>query len=89
MQISGNAFSAGLSRLQSGQQRVDQAASEIASNTLPRPERAADSSQPAANAIDLAASLTELQVGKVEAQAGAKLIKTADEMLGTLIDARV
>ncbi|RJG12323.1 hypothetical protein D3879_03225 [Pseudomonas cavernicola] len=88
MQISGNAFSAGLSTLQSGQQRIDQAASGIASNALPRPERAADSSQPAASSVDLASSLTELQVGKVEAQAGAKVIKTADEMLGTLIDTR-
>ena len=35
MEISGNAFSSGLSGIQAGQRRVEQAASEIAGNTLP------------------------------------------------------
>lgn len=77
MEISGNALHAGLSALQSGQRRVDQAAAEIAGSSLP----------PASN-LDLATSLTELKVGKTEAQAGAKVIETADEVLGTLVDIR-
>jgi len=88
MEISGNAFSSGLSTVQSGQRRIDQAASDIASNTLPRPEKAPDSAQKPANNADLATSLTELKVGKTEAQAGAKVIETADEVLGTLVDIR-
>lgn len=88
MEISGNALNAGLNALQAGQRRVDQAAAEIASTSLPRPEQVPDSSQPPASNVDLATSLTELKVGKTEAQAGAKVIETADEVLGTLVDVR-
>ncbi|MCY1295002.1 hypothetical protein D9M68_574670 [compost metagenome] len=81
MQIS--AFTAGLASLSSGQQRVERAAGDIASNTLPSANAAV-----APDLADLAAQLIELQRGKLEAQAGAKLLKTADEVLGTLIDTR-
>ncbi|WP_235978872.1 hypothetical protein [Zestomonas carbonaria] len=80
MQIS--AFTSGLASLHSGQQRVDRAASEIAANSLSRAEVAAV----APNEADLASQLIELERSKLEAQAGAKLVKTADEVLGTLID---
>jgi flagellar hook protein FlgE len=97
MQISGNAFSAGLSGIQAGQHRVDQAASEIASNTLPSqaPAQTAPAQQVepnpevrAASQADLAQSLVGLAQGRNEVQASARVVETADEVLGTLIDTR-
>ncbi|MES2819549.1 MAG: hypothetical protein V4812_11255 [Pseudomonadota bacterium] len=95
MQISPSLISSGLSGLQSGQRRVEQAAGEIAAAALPPAQRAAGINPPAAPAADptarvesadLTSSLVALNVGKVEAQAGAKLIETSDEVLGTLLD---
>ena len=97
MEISGNAFSSGLSGIQAGQRRVDQAASEIASNTLPvQPPAQTPPSQQvepnpearAATQPDLAESLVGLTQGRNEVQASARVVETADEVLGTLIDTR-
>ncbi|TIH11035.1 hypothetical protein [Pseudomonas leptonychotis] len=96
MEISGSAFNSGISTIQAGQRRVDQAASAIASNAVTQPQQ--PTSTPPANQVnaapnaaeqtrpDLAESLVALRVGQNEAQAGAKVVKTADEVLGTLID---
>lgn len=96
MEISGSAFNSGLNAIQAGQRRVDQAATEIASNTLPQAPLETPPTQqvnPSPNSAsntqaDLAESLVALNVGKTEAQAGAKVVETADEVLGTLIDTR-
>ena len=97
MEISGNAFSAGLSGIQTGQRRVEQAASEIASNTLPTQppaetppaQQVEPSQQSQANTqADLAESLVGLTQGRNEVQASARVVETADEVLGTLIDTR-
>lgn len=97
MEISGNAFSAGLSGIQAGQRRVEQAASEIASNTLPTQppadtppaQQVEPSQQSQANTqADLAESLVGLTQGRNEVQASARVVETADEVLGTLIDTR-
>ncbi|MGE7959188.1 pyrroloquinoline quinone biosynthesis protein PqqE [Pseudomonas sp. NPDC089530] len=95
MEISGNtAFYAGLSTIQTGQNRVDQAASQIANTTIERSVssqsselqverlRSVDRSQQS----DLAGSMVELSMGKVQAELGVKVAKAADEVLGTLID---
>ncbi|AJO81073.1 pyrroloquinoline quinone biosynthesis protein PqqE [Pseudomonas chlororaphis] len=95
MEISGNtAFYAGLSTVQSGQNRVDQAASQIASTTIERSVtsqssevqverlRSVDRSQQS----DLASNMVEMSMGKVQAELGVKVAKAADEVLGTLID---
>ena len=86
MEISGNAFSSGLSGIQAGQRRVEQAASEIASNTLPTQ---APTEAPPAQQADMAESLVGLMQGRNEVQASARVVETADEVLGTLIDTRV
>ena len=89
MEISASAFSAGISTLQSGQRRVDQAAAQIAGAALPAPQPARVDGAPEATAsapADLSESLVALRVGQHEAQVGARLVKTADEVLGTLID---
>jgi len=95
MQISGNtAFYAGLSTIQTGQNRVDQAAGQIANNTIERSVtsqssevqvdrlRSVDRSQRS----DLTSNVVEMAQGKFQVEAGAKVAKASDEMLGTLID---
>lgn len=98
MEISGSAFNSGLNAIQAGQRRVDQAAVDIAGNVVTPPP---PSDTPPAQQVnpsqaleqnsqaDLAQSLVALTVGKTEVQAGAKVVETADEVLGTLIDTRV
>ncbi|WP_271410320.1 hypothetical protein [Pseudomonas sp. Q1-7] len=80
MEIQGSAFSAGLGAIQSGQRRLDQAAGEIASANVPP----ADASTQ--HGAELAGNLVELTVAKLQTQAGAKVVATADDVLGTLID---
>lgn len=95
MEISGStAFYAGLSTVQAGQNRVDQAAGQIASATVDRAVgsqssdtqvnrmRAVDRSQ----LSDVASDVADLSVGKAQVELGAKVVHTADEMVGTLID---
>lgn len=102
MEISGNAFNSGLSTIQSGQRRVDRAAADIASNAVTTPQPPvqgtpqnqnqnpnqvnASAQSPTENRPDLAESLVALRVGQYEAQSGARVVETADEVLGTLID---
>lgn len=93
MEISGNAFSAGLSGIQAGQRRVEQAAGEIAGNSLPprQPEQSPPAQQVEPSATprpELAENLVALAQGRNEVQAGARVVETADEVLGTLIDTR-
>jgi hypothetical protein len=95
MEISGStAFYAGLSTIQTGQNRVDQAAGQIASTVIERSQssqssesqvdrlRSVDRSQEA----DLASNVVEMSQGKFQVELGAKVAKASDEMLGTLID---
>ena len=95
MEISGNtAFYAGLSTVQAGQNRVDQAAGQIAGATVDRSVvsqssdvqidrlRGVDRSQQS----DLASSAVEMAQGKLQLELGVKVAKASDEMLGTLID---
>jgi len=95
MEITGSsAYYAGLSAIQTGQNRVDQAAGQIANTTAERTAtsqssdfqaerlRAVDRSQQ----MDLATSTVELALGKHQVELGVKVAKASDEMLGTLID---
>lgn len=95
MEISGSsAFYAGLGAIQAGQQRVDQAASQIANNTVERATtsqssdfqaerlRSVDRSQQ----MDMATATIEQAMGKHQVELGVKVAKASDEMLGTLID---
>ena len=98
MEISPNAFASGLGGIQAGQRRVEQAAGEIASNAIPPPAQGSQSPpqnqvNPAPQAAeqtrpDLAQSLVALRVGENEVRANARVVETADEVLGTLIDTR-
>jgi hypothetical protein len=95
MEISGNtAFYAGLSSIQSGQNRVDQAASQIANNTIERSVISQSSEVQVdrlrgvdrAQQSDLASNMVEMFQGKLQAELGVKVAKASDEMLGTIID---
>jgi len=95
MEISGNtAFYAGLSSIQSGQNRVDQAASQIANNTIERSVTSQSSEVQIdrlrgvdrAQQSDLASNVVEMSQGKVQAELGVKVAKASDEVLGTIID---
>ncbi|MBX9913610.1 MAG: pyrroloquinoline quinone biosynthesis protein PqqE [Pseudomonadaceae bacterium] len=92
MQISASsAFNSGLSSVQNGQQRVNQAANDIASISVEKPAAQSLDANPSNNQaqpVDLATSLVDLQIGKQQVQAGAEVIKTADDALGTLLDIR-
>ena len=95
MEISGNtAFYAGLSSIHSGQNRVDQAASQIANTTIERSVtsqsseaqvdrlRGVDRSQQ----MDLGSDMVQMAQGKFQVDLGAKVVKASDEVLGTIID---
>ena len=98
MEISANAFNSGLNGIQSGQRRVEQAAADIASNTInpsqqttqtPPQNQVSPSSQVSERSLpDLTESLVALRVGENEVRANARVVDTADEVLGTLIDTR-
>ncbi len=89
MQVSASTLNAGLSALQSGQRRVEQASGDIVGNMVVAPPQNQVGVAPPAgadNRPDLTQSLVTLRVGLHEAQAGARLVQSADEVLGTLID---
>ncbi|MFJ4344537.1 pyrroloquinoline quinone biosynthesis protein PqqE [Pseudomonas sp. NPDC089401] len=95
MEISGStAYYAGLNAIYNGQNRVDQAAGQIANASVERSStsqssdfqaerlRSVDRSQQ----MDMATSTVQLALGKTEVEAGAKVAKASDEMLGRFID---
>jgi hypothetical protein len=104
MQISSSALSSALTGIQSGQRRVDQAAFEIAGSGLPQAQTTNQTNQTNQNnaqnqvtttpqnadpnSPDLTESLVALRVGENEVRANARVVDTADEVLGTLIDTR-
>lgn len=83
MQIS-NLLSSGLAAFQAGQQRVDDAGAAIAADTLP----VAENSQAVADTVELTEQLIQMKVGEQAAKAGARMLQSADEVLGTLINTK-
>ncbi|WP_444437454.1 hypothetical protein [Pseudomonas sp. A6] len=75
MEISGNAFSTGLQGLQRSLQQVDRAAAQVAA-------------QPVAK-DDIARPMVDMEMSKYAALASSRVLQTADETLGTLIDISV
>lgn len=95
-------LSSGFDAVRQGQYRANTAAADIARAGAPVGAMAAGSiplqpatGQPAATTrvesnrpVNLVNSLVDLQQAQREAQAGAAIIDTAEEVLGTLIDIR-
>lgn len=75
--LSPSLLQAGLQGVQNGMARAGNAAAEIASQT-------ADNAAP--DGASLATSLVELKLSEVQVAASAKVVKSADELVGTLID---
>ena len=75
-------ISSGLGAFQAGQQRIDEAAAVIAGASLP----AESTSQAVAEVVELTEQLVQMKVGEHAAKAGARMIQSADEVLGTLIN---
>ena len=69
-------LNAGLQSLQGGQERVERAAGGIA--------RATTAEQGAT--MELTQALVELRVAEAQAEAGVAVLRTANAVLGTLID---
>ena len=72
------------SGMQAGQQRVERAAVEIAGAVNAAPAAASDS----LSLSDLATQVVEMTVGRLEVQASTRVVETADEILGTLVNIR-
>lgn len=83
MQIN-SLLSAGLNAYQAGQQRVDQAGTVIAA----RASSATETSQAVADTVELTEQLVQMKVGEHQAKAGARVLQTADEVLGTLVNTK-
>lgn len=86
MQISSNLFSAGLSAIKTGQEHLSNAAQAIVN---PSSSAASAPAATAASAIDMAnitEQLMQLEHAKQMSQLGARVLSSADESLGTLID---
>lgn len=89
-----SSFTSGLSSIQAGQTQVNQAASMIANNSLDTPAKSQSSNDQVnrlhsvdrSQQTDLATSAVQLELGKIQIQAGVKVEKASDEVLGTLID---
>ncbi|MFM4704643.1 flagellar biosynthesis protein FlgE [Aeromonas bivalvium] len=81
MQID-SAFTTGLQGYQRAEQRVDDAGTAIARATL-------TPSEPQAAPVEITDELINLKLGELQAGASAKVIQTASDMLGSLIDIRV
>ena len=78
-----SALNTGLQGFQDAQSRITQAAQDIASQTV------SDSTTDSIDTQDLTSSLVELKVAEHDAQANAKVIQTASDVLGTILDINV
>ena len=79
MQISAKLFSAGLSAIKAGQAQLNHAAQAIASTP-------AASTATTLDIADITKQLIQLEQAKQSSQLGAKVLSSADQALGTLID---
>ncbi|MFA0998584.1 MULTISPECIES: pyrroloquinoline quinone biosynthesis protein PqqE [Pseudomonas syringae group] len=95
MQITmNNTLYPGLSAMQVGQGRVDQAATQIASSNIEVSGRSQSSdfqlenlrSVDRSQRSELSSNIVELNAGKNQIEAGVAVQKASDEALGTLID---
>ncbi len=77
-----DALNTGLQGFQEATNRVSEAAQDIASQTV------SDSTQESINQEDLVTSLVDLKVAEVDARANAKVIQTASDLVGSLLDVK-
>lgn len=80
-----SAFSSGVAGLQSASQQITESSERIANQTS-NPE----ASEPSNSTTEpVTAELINMKLAEVQAKASAKVITTADDMVGSLIDVSV
>ncbi|SEL41206.1 hypothetical protein SAMN05216262_11096 [Colwellia chukchiensis] len=92
-----SAFNVGVQGFQKASADASKAAENIATSVSTRPEVAANtqenisinSNQADNESVSLSQSVVDLRVAEFQAKASAKVVESADENLGTLIDVRV
>lgn len=84
MSING-VFASGVQGLNTAVRGTAEAAADIASLSVPRSERGEDVKR-VRGVEDLATAVVDLKTYEHQARGSVEVIKTADEMLGTLID---
>lgn len=82
---SGNALSAGLAGIQQGQQKLTQAAQEVASANTERPVQPNQEGEKA----DLAKALLDEKQGQRQVEASAKVVEAGSQTIGSLLDIKV
>lgn len=86
-------FNAGIQGLQKANEDLNQAAVNIASNTIVDSQTSVQKTSQQNMSQQAASSLTEsvidLKVAEYQAKSSVEVVKTADENLGTLLDVRV
>jgi len=83
---SSNSLYAGMQAFQNGSRTVDKASTALASQNARNQEQALDATTN--SQADLASEAVNLDVGKYQALAGSKVMQTAQETLGSLIDTK-
>ncbi len=81
-----SALNIGLKGFQDAQSRVNEAAHQIASQSVI--DSSASSSSSSVNQNDLTTSLIDLKVAELDAKANVKVIQTASDLIGSLLDIR-
>jgi hypothetical protein len=93
MQISGsgNPLSSGLAGIQKGQDKVTQAAQEVASATTQRPVQAGQEveSRRGVKAAELEKALIDQRQGQRQGEVSAKVVEAGSQMIGSLVDISV
>lgn len=84
-----NAMSLGVNGVQNAQRGMQEAAGRIArTGTTDAPAQEVASGKIGGNTDSLAQSLVDLKVNQRNAEASVEVVRTADEMVGTLLDER-
>lgn len=86
MQISANVFSASLSAIKTGQEQLANATQAIAQSSQNSASSSAAATAPSIDLANITEQLMQLEQAKQMSELGAKVLSTAEESLGTLID---
>lgn len=94
-----SAFNSGIQGFQTAVDSANQAASDIARSVAYQPEEntidasnteiTSDENRSSENLPDLNQSIIDLKIAEYQAKASVKVVKTADENLGTLLDVSI
>lgn len=83
-----SAFASGVQGFQNATETANQAAIDIVASTVLEPETPTNNTFNNSSP-NLTEAIVDLKVAEYQGKASAEVIKTADEMLGTLIDVSV